>query len=59
MNFPWPPPFALQTLRDWITLTRPLSIFMTDKQYAHFCTLLGKNVKEFESIPICFLDAPQ
>lgn len=58
MNFPFPVPFTVQTLQDWIALERPLTIFMTDKQYAHPANLLGANPREIKGIPIRFLDAP-
>jgi hypothetical protein len=59
MNFPFPAPFTMQTLEDWVAAFRPTSIYMTDKQYAYFTNLCAANKTEFRGIPIRFLDAPK
>jgi hypothetical protein len=58
MNFPFPVPFKIQTMEDWVVAVRPISIYMTDRQYAHFTNLCAANKREFKGIPIRFLDAP-
>jgi hypothetical protein len=59
MNFPFPAPFTMQTLEDWVTAFRSTSIYMTDKQYAHFTNLVTANALQYKGIPIRFLDAPK
>jgi hypothetical protein len=39
-------------------LKKAVSIYMTDKQYAHLANLCGANPKEIKGVPIRFLDAP-
>jgi hypothetical protein len=59
MNLPFDAPFTIQTVKDWVEALNPRSIFMTDRQYAHLCNLVGMNAKLFNGIPIYFLDKPQ
>jgi hypothetical protein len=59
MNFPFPVPFTIQTLEDWITAFQPTSIYMTDRQYAHFANLVTANALQYKGILIRFLDAPK
>jgi hypothetical protein len=59
MNLPLAVPFTMQTLEDWVIAFRPISIYMTDKQYAHFTNLVSANVLQYKGIPIRFLDAPK
>ena len=39
-------------------IEKSVSIYMTDKQYAHLANLCGANPKEIKGVPIRFLDAP-
>ena len=57
-HFPHPP-FTLLQLNDWISLYRPLTIEMDDRQYAHLAVLMSFNPKEYRGIPIQFVDAPK
>jgi hypothetical protein len=57
VNFPFQPPFIIQTLDNWVETIRPFSIYMTEKQYAHFATLCGLT-NRIQGHPRRFLDAP-
>jgi len=58
MMLPFMVPFNLPALERWCDLYKPLSIDMTDKQYAWFAELMRANLKEFRGIPIHFVGAP-
>ncbi len=58
MKLTLPFPFSIFAFRDWVTVCKPTQIELADREYAHLCALLGKNVKEFDGIPILFSEAP-
>jgi hypothetical protein len=51
--------FTLAEMQLWAENTRPECIEMTDRQYKHYAELCTKNKKDFNGIPIVFLDTPQ
>ena len=51
-------PFTLLQLHDWISLYKPLSIEMDDRQYAHLAHLVGYNPKEYRGVLVKFLEVP-
>jgi hypothetical protein len=59
MKLTLPFPFSIFAFRDWVAGTKPIRIDLADREYALLTALLGKNVKEFDGIPIAFADAPR
>ena len=51
--------FTLADMNLWAAAVNPSQIEMTDEQYAHYANLCRANRKDFNGIPIVFLDAPQ
>jgi hypothetical protein len=54
-----PDAFNLPLLHLLIERDRPLSIEMTDKQYAQYTNLIKTNKRDVEGVPIVFVDAPK
>ena len=59
MNFPYMAPYALGTLTIWVEKNKPAGIGMNDRQFAWLCELNRHIKKDFNGIPISFIDAPK
>jgi len=46
-------------VRQWAAIYRPTQIEMTDNQYSWYAHLCGKNSRDFDGIPIIFMEGPR
>jgi hypothetical protein len=58
------PPYPAFALAEWIAVSKPNQVEMTDKEYAWYSGTIGANPRDIDistaaKIPIIFLDAPQ
>jgi hypothetical protein len=51
--------FSLAQLQLWVETWKPKQIAMTDGQFAHYAQLCKEIKRDFNNIPIVFIDAPQ
>ena len=59
MPFPYvPPTFNVLTMRVWVQQNRPLTIDLNDSQYSWLSSLMRACPRDFDGVPIRFLDAP-